>query len=92
MSENRTDRRLAAILAADIAGYSRLMGVDEQGTLRQLKAHRKELIDRKITEYRGRVVKTTGDRMLREFGSVVDATRCGAVDIQRRKSGHWASS
>jgi adenylate cyclase len=82
MGENRIDRRLAAILAADIAGYSRLMGIDEEGTLRQLKAHRKELIDRKITEYRGRVVKTTGDGLLVEFVSVVDAVRC-AVDIQR---------
>jgi class 3 adenylate cyclase len=62
--EARVDRRLAAILAADIAGYSRLMSVDEEGTLRQLKAHRKELIDPKITEHRGRVVKTTGDGML----------------------------
>src|SRR6202035_2154423 len=75
-------RRLAAILAADVAGYSRLMGVDEEGTLRQLKVHRKELIDRKITEHRGRIVKTTGDGMLVEFVSVVDAVRC-AVDIQR---------
>jgi adenylate cyclase len=80
--EDRADRRLAAILAADIAGYSRLMSVDEEGTLRQLKAHRKELIDPKITEHRGRVVKTTGDGMLVEFVSVVDAVRC-AVDIQR---------
>jgi adenylate cyclase len=82
MPEDRVDRRLAAILAADIAGYSRLMGVDEEGTLRQLKAHRKELVDPKITEHRGRIVKTTGDGMLVEFGSVVDAVRC-AVDIQR---------
>ena len=82
MPESRTERRLAAILAADIAGYSRLMGADEEGTLRQLKAHRKELIDPKITEYRGRIVKTTGDGMLVEFVSVVDAVRC-AVDIQR---------
>ena len=82
MSEERVDRRLAAILAADIAGYSRLMGVDEEGTLRQLKAHRKELVDPKLTEHRGRIVKTTGDGMLVEFVSVVDAVRC-AVDIQR---------
>jgi class 3 adenylate cyclase len=83
MPEDRVDRRLAAILAADIAGYSRLMGADEEGTLRQLKMHRKELVDRKITEHRGRIVKTTGDGMLVEFVSVVDAVRC-AVDIQRR--------
>ena len=82
MVEDRVDRRLAAILAADIAGYSRLMSGDEEGTLRQLKAHRKEVIDPKITEHRGRVVKTTGDGMLVEFVSVVDAVRC-AVDIQR---------
>jgi adenylate cyclase len=80
--EARVERRLAAILAADIAGYSRLMGVDEEGTLRQLKAHRKELVDPKITEHRGRIVKTTGDGMLVEFVSVVDAVRC-AVEIQR---------
>jgi adenylate cyclase len=82
MAEERVDRRLAAIMAADIAGYSRLMGVDEEGTLRQLKSHRKELVDPKITEHRGRIVKTTGDGMLVEFVSVVDAVRC-AVDIQR---------
>ena len=82
MAEERVDRRLAAIFAGDIAGYSRLMGVDEEGTMRQLKAHRKELVDPKITEHRGRVVKTTGDGMLVEFVSVVDAVRC-AVDIQR---------
>jgi adenylate cyclase len=80
--EARVDRRLAAILAVDIAGYSRLMGGDEEGTLRQLKEHRKELIDPKITEHRGRIVKTSGDGMLVEFVSVVDAVRC-AVDVQR---------
>src|SRR5262249_50314655 len=82
MPEDRVDRRLAAIFAGDIAGYSRLMAADEEGTLRQLKAHRKELVDPKITEHRGRIVKTTGDGMLVEFVSVVDAVRC-AVDIQR---------
>jgi adenylate cyclase len=74
-------RRLAAILAADIAGYSRLMGADEEGTLERLKAHRRELIDPKIAEHRGRIVKTTGDGMLLEFASVVDAVRC-AVEVQ----------
>src|SRR5262249_16354291 len=74
-------RRLAAILAADVAGYSRLMGTDEEGTLERLKAHRRELIDPKIAEHHGRIVKTTGDGMLVEFGSVVDAVRC-AVDVQ----------
>jgi adenylate cyclase len=82
MTEDRIDRRLAAIFASDIAGYSRLMGADEEGTLRQLKAHRKELVDPKIIEHHGRIVKTTGDGMLVEFVSVVDAVRC-AVDIQR---------
>ena len=85
MAEDRVDRRLAAIFAADIAGYSRLMASDEEGTLRQLKAHRKQLIDPKITEHRGRIVKTTGDGALVEFVSVVDAVRC-AVDIQRGMS------
>ena len=80
MPEDRVDRRLAAIFAGDIAGYSRLMGADEEGTLRQLKVHRKELVDPKITEHRGRIVKTTGDGILVEF--VSDAVRC-AVDIQR---------
>jgi len=82
MGEDRVERRLAAILAGDIAGYSRLMGVDEEGTLHNLKVHRKELVDPKITEHRGRIVKTTGDGILVEFVSVVDAVRC-AVDIQR---------
>ena len=82
MHKDQVDRRLAAIFFGDIAGYSRLMGADEEGTLRQLKAHRKELVDPKITEHRGRIVKTTGDGMLVEFVSVVDAVRC-AVDIQR---------
>jgi len=82
MAEERIDRRLAAIFAGDIAGYSRLMSIDEEGTLRQLKAHRKELVDPRIIEHRGRIVKTTGDGMLVEFVSVVDAVR-RAVDIQR---------
>jgi adenylate cyclase len=82
MEEARVDRRLAAILAADVAAYSRLMGVDEEGTLAALKRYRRELVDPKITEHRGRIVKTTGDGMLVEFVSVVDAVRC-AVDIQR---------
>ena len=69
-------RRLAAILAADVAAYSRLMGADEEGTHERLKAHRRELIDPKISEHSGRIVKTTGDGMLVEFASVVDAVRC----------------
>ncbi len=71
-------RRLAAILAADVAGYSRLIGADEEGTLGRLKACRGELIDPKIAEHRGRIVKTTGDGLLVEFASVVDALRCAA--------------
>jgi adenylate cyclase len=74
-------RRLAAILAADVAGYSRLMGADEEGTLERLKALRRELIDPKIVEHHGRIVKTTGDGLLIEFASVVDALRC-ASDVQ----------
>src|SRR6516165_1136857 len=75
-------RRLAAILAADVVGYSRLIGADEGGTLERLKALRRELLDPKIAEHRGRLVKTTGDGLLVEFGSVVDALRC-AVEVQR---------
>jgi len=82
LATERVERRLTAILAADVAGYSRLMGADEEGTLAQLKAHRRALVDPKITEHRGRIVKTTGDGMLVEFASVVDALRC-AVEIQR---------
>jgi adenylate cyclase len=75
-------RRLAAILAADVAGYSRLMGADEEGTHERLKADLGELIEPKINEHRGRIVKNTGDGMLVEFASVVDAVRC-AVEVQR---------
>ena len=85
MAEARVERRLAAILAADVAGYSRLMGRDEEGTLAALKVCRHELIDPKIAEHRGRIVKTTGDGILVEFASVVDAARC-AVDVQRGMS------
>ena len=81
MTIERLDRRLSAILAADVAGYSRLMGLDEEGTLAQLKDHRARLINPKVAEHRGRIVKTTGDGMLAEFASAVEATRC-AVDIQ----------
>ncbi len=79
---DQIERKLTAILAADIAGYSRLMAADEEGTLARLKSHRRELIDPKIKEHRGRIIKTTGDGMLVEFASVVDAVRC-AVDVQR---------
>ena len=82
MAEVRAERRLAAILATDVVGYSRLMGGDEEGTLAALKTLRKSLIDPKIAEYRGRIVKTTGDGALVEFASAVDAVRC-AMEIQR---------
>ena len=78
----RDHRRLAAIVLLDVVGYSRLMGADDSGTLAALKAHRRELIDPKIAEHDGRIVKTTGDGLLLEFSSVVDAVRC-AVDVQR---------
>ena len=81
MASDRVERRLTAILAADVAGYSRLMGADEEGTLARLKTHRRELVDSRIGEHRGRIVKTTGDGLLVEFASVVDAVRC-AVEIQ----------
>jgi adenylate cyclase len=77
-----TTRRLAAILAADVAGYSRLMGADEEGTLERLKALRRELLDPRIAVHHGRIIKTTGDGTLVEFASVVDAVRC-AVEVQQ---------
>ena len=82
MSSEPVERRLTAILAADVAGYSRLIGADEEGTLAQLKAFRKTLVDPTIAKHRGRIVKTTGDGMLVEFASAVDAARC-AVEVQR---------
>jgi adenylate cyclase len=82
LSGERVERRLAAILAADVAGYSRLMEADEEGTLSALRALRRDLADPKIAEHRGRIVKTTGDGLLVEFASVVDAVRC-AVELQR---------
>ena len=82
MENKAVQRRLAAILAADVAGYSRLMGADQIGTLTSLKAHRRELTDPAIAAHRGRIVKTTGDGALIEFASVVDAVAC-AVAIQR---------
>jgi adenylate cyclase len=78
----RVERRLAAILAADVAGYSRLMGADEEGTHERLKAHLAQLVEPKISQHRGRAVKNTGDGLLAEFPSVVDAVRC-AVEVQR---------
>jgi TolB-like protein/Flp pilus assembly protein TadD len=82
LATGRVERRLTAILAADVAGYSRLTGMDEEGTHAQLQDHLRSLVDPKIAEHRGRVVKNTGDGLLAEFSSVVDAVRC-AVDVQR---------
>src|SRR5438105_13929093 len=79
---NRAERRLAAILAADVAGYSRLIGADEEGTLNRIRSIRAEVIDPTIAAHRGRLVKTTGDGLLGEFASVVDALRC-AVEVQQ---------
>jgi len=81
LTKKRVDRRLMAILAADVAGYSRLMGADEEGTLAQLKTHRRDLTDRSIKKHRGVIIKTTGDGMLVEFASAVEAVRC-AAEIQ----------
>src|SRR5215472_5398789 len=90
VSPEPIERKLAAILAADVAGYSRLIGADEEGTLKRLKAHRKELIDPKIAEHQGRVVKVTGDGILVEFPSAVAALRC-AVEVQRAMAERSAS-
>jgi adenylate cyclase len=89
LTAEQVERRLAAVLAADVAGYSRLMGVDEEGTLARLKAVRKSLADPAIAAHRGHIVKTTGDGMLVEFASAVDAARC-AVEVQRGMAAHNA--
>ena len=81
MPQERVERKLTTIVAADVAGYSRLMNADEEGTLARLKAHRREVVDTKIAEHRGRIIKTTGDGLLIDFSSVVDAVRC-ANEIQ----------
>jgi adenylate cyclase len=86
MAKQRVERRLTAILAGDVAGYSRLMEADEEGTLTRLNAHRREFLEPKIAEHRGRIVKRTGDGILIEFASAVDAARC-AAEIQRGMSG-----
>jgi adenylate cyclase len=89
MAEERLQRRLAAILSADVVGYSRLMGIDEAGTLARLKALRRDLIDRQIAAHSGRIVKLMGDGMLVEFGSAVDAVAC-AIEIQKHVREHDA--
>src|SRR6476620_8917618 len=81
LATERVERRLAAVLAADVAGYSRLMGADEEGTLARLKEARRNSVDPIIASHRGRIVKTTGDGMLVEFASAVDAVRC-SVEVQ----------
>jgi adenylate cyclase len=81
LASERVGRRLAAVLAADVAVYSRLMGADEEGTLARLKAIRKTLVDPAIASHRGRIVKTSGDGLLLEFASAVDATRC-SIEVQ----------
>ena len=91
MAGERVERRLAAVLAADVAGYSRLMGADEVGTLHALKAHRRELIDPSIAAFNGRIVKTTGDGMLVEFASAVDAVTF-AMDVQAKMPERNAST
>ena len=89
MAAEQFERKLAAILAADVVGYSRLMGEDEAGTHARLKALRKQLIEPKIAEHRGRIVKLTGDGALVEFASVVDAVQC-AVAVQQASPLHNA--
>jgi len=89
LTGDRVERRLAAVLAADVAGYSRLMGIDEEGTLARLKAVRKTLVDPAIASHRGRIVKTTGDGLLVEFSSAVDAVRC-AIEVQDGVAGQSA--
>ncbi len=80
MTDARIERRSAAVLAGGVAGYNRLMGADEEGTLARLNAHRRELLEPKVVQHRGHIVKRTGDGVLIEFGSVVDAIRY-AVEI-----------
>jgi adenylate cyclase len=80
MAEERVNRRLAAILAADVVGYSQLMGLDEEGTLAVLKEHRRNIVEPMVSDHHGRIVKTMGDGFLVEFASAVDAVRC-AMEI-----------
>src|SRR6202795_2408329 len=88
MGTERVERRLAAVLAADVAGYSRLMGADEIATLAALKAHRREVVDPTIHQHNGRIVKTTGDGLLVEFASAVDAVTC-AMAVQEKMAGRY---
>src|SRR5438874_13468781 len=87
LATERVERRLAAIIVADVADFRRLMRVDEEGALAQLKAHRRDVLDPKITAYHGRIVRTVTDGMIVEFLSVVDAVRC-AADVQRCMADH----
>jgi adenylate cyclase len=88
VTEARVERRLAAILAADVAGYSRLMGADEEGTLVALRAHRREILDPKIATHGGRIVKATGDGLLIEFASAVDDTLRSGGSTQHQETQH----
>ena len=90
MAGERVERRLAAVLAADVAGYSRLMGANEVGTLAALKKHRREVVDPAIAAHNGRIVKTTGDGMLVEFASAVEAVTC-AIEVQEKMAERAAS-
>src|ERR1700739_904334 len=92
LTAERVERRLAAVLAADVAGYSRLMGADEVGTLAALKALRREISDPAITAHKGRIVKTTGDGMLVEFASAVDAVTCAMAVQEKLAECHGAST
>jgi adenylate cyclase len=89
MADIRINRKLAAILAADVVGYSRLMGADEAGTLAALKRHRETIFDPAVAAHNGRIVKLIGDGVIAEFGSVVDAVNC-ALSVQRRWRNKWA--
>src|SRR5262245_33452335 len=91
VADSKVEHRFAVILCADVVGYSRLMGIDEEGTLAALRAVRRELVDPKIVEHRGRIVRTMGDGLLVEFSSVVDAVRC-AVAIQEAMPAHGADT
>src|SRR5262245_23869380 len=91
MAEERVQRRLAAILAADVVGYSKLMGADEEGTFARLRTQQRTLLNPIVETHKGRIFKTTGDGMLVEFGSAVDSLRC-ALDIQRCMGRHSADA
>jgi adenylate cyclase len=92
LKRERAERRISAILAADIVGYSRLMGADDEGTLAQLKAHHNSLVEPKIKEHRGHIVRTTGDGLLVLFASVVEALRCAIENSTRDDQAECAAA